>query len=254
MSTPSLLQDGNPLPHTDSMVSSSSQPETSSNPDGYRASPAIMCGTERLLVVYEEEMARVEAQHKKQMDDVAARFDEFRYFATQEQLKLEDRIYLLEAELAARGVDMPPLAKGHVPGQTTGTTSDMEDILDVETIHLVRDLARLIKSAEMTTTRTPRGLENNTLDVNHIPEFFLPALAQYLASHRTALRDLQEKLRAVERERDALREIIPITPPRPIHKKSNLVAPASFFVPSSLRHEAREANSNSPLGAGTWIS
>ncbi|KAG6887845.1 hypothetical protein C0992_010494 [Termitomyces sp. T32_za158] len=260
MSTSAPIKDGHPHPRTNSMASSPSQPRTPSSSTA-STSPAITAGTERLLALFRDEMARIEAQHKKQMDDFAARFDDFRYFSAQEQLKLVDRIYLLEAELAARGVDMPPLETDrHVPeprdGGAHGQTDAISnmDILDTETIHLVRALARLVKGADL-TPGAPRALENISLSASYVPALFLPVLSQYLASHRMALRDLQEKHHAVEREHNYLRETMQsVTPPPsrlPAPSKTN--TPPATYVPSPLRREARE-NSNSTLGAGTSIS
>ncbi|KAG5730689.1 hypothetical protein E4T56_gene14827 [Termitomyces sp. T112] len=271
MSTAPPLQYGYPPPGTNSIVFSSSQgpgtpsPSTQKHIRGVQTpvstpSSVITGGAECLLALFQDEIARVEAQHKKQMDNLTARFDEFRYFAAQEQLKLVDRIYLLEAELAARGVDVGNGGKNLMLGGTNSqgdTVPDLE-ILDLDTIHLVRDLARLVKGAELPTARTQGGIENLTLDTGYLPELFLPALAQYLASHRKALHDLQvnhSSHRAAEREQKTVNPVslqpsmarndtigsVPVPVP---------VASGSVFrVPSSLKREGFEVDNH--LGAAS---
>ncbi|KAG6872168.1 hypothetical protein C0995_012443 [Termitomyces sp. Mi166 len=210
--TPPDPQDGHPPPPSSS-VSSSSQPGTPSSnthtlimingvQQTHGVSSAIIGGADRLLALFKEELARVQAQHKKQTDDLIARFDEFRNYAAQEQQKLADRIYLLEAELAARGG--VPMHAVNVNGQT-------DTVLDMETIHFVQDLARLVKGAELTTTQ--QRMANSTPDTVHLPQLFLPALARYLASHRQTLHDLQEKLRvcSASPEDDRLKETLMVT-------------------------------------------
>ncbi|KAG6849965.1 hypothetical protein H0H93_003154 [Arthromyces matolae] len=159
-----------------------------------------MTGADRLLSLVEQEINRAAAQNQVKLDDLQARFDDYRKQAADEQQRLADRVRVLEAELALKAADVASTTK------SSSQSSDSRDdaLLDIDTVNLLRSLASLVKAAE--STMKEKGAESTTIDTSHFPESWLPTLAQYIAYHKKKFQELQQRQSAIEQERDRLLE------------------------------------------------
>ncbi|KAG6816012.1 hypothetical protein H0H87_009464 [Tephrocybe sp. NHM501043] len=159
-----------------------------------RVSTVISGGADRIVALIEEENARIDAQNKEQLKDLEARFEEYRNHAAREHQYMMDRIRVLEADLAMkRGSTMENI------DALCNCKPAIQSTLDMETTRLVSELARLANLADQSPDQ-----KGETLDIHQLPDLFLPALSQYLASHKKAIQELEEKHRATEKERDDL--------------------------------------------------
>ncbi|KAG6908008.1 hypothetical protein DXG01_006543 [Tephrocybe rancida] len=236
MSTP--ISANSPFPRlANSRTQSTSSSRTSTPKPPNRASNAILSGADHVIALFEEEKARIVAQHMEQLQNLEERFEECRNNAAKEKQQLVDRIAALEAELAVKSID----AMDGVETQK----GDNDLTLDVDTTRLVRELAGIVKLAEAAPNQ-----QGNFLDTCQLSGPFFPALAQYLASHNEVIQGLQEKQRATEKERDDLKHNLVSFKTSLLSQLQNVDDPGSARITSPTRMEVDEKFNQIPNARG----
>ncbi|KAG5654428.1 hypothetical protein H0H81_002617 [Sphagnurus paluster] len=215
-----------PPPHPNGSQVHPEKPRQNQNPPP-RASGAILTGAERFLQLFEEEQAKIETRHKEEVLALETRFQKFREFAAQGHNILTARLKELESELvktremagsaAVEGnVETGPTADPSTPRNRFETTpantifrSGVSPTLPLDdaTAQLLAQFSEHFKAAVTKEIAEPSAnVTANPGQPVTIPDALIPALAQYLASHRNILKVAEEKVRAGEKERDSLRK------------------------------------------------
>ncbi|KAF5379181.1 hypothetical protein D9615_005982 [Tricholomella constricta] len=202
-----------------------------------RVSSAIVGGTDRLIALFEEEQAKLETRYKQQLFELKECFQNHQAGATERHRLLTARVHELEAKLEGGdrrsleqgregigtrinehgaasdsatqsiGAASGPNTTSHIHSVHTApsSSSNLEHLTDDTEMLLRQFAAHMKQGAAAPKQDSLGGTEPNSVKVGSIPDVFIPALAQYLASHKKALLEVSAKHRAAEEGRDALR-------------------------------------------------
>lgn len=169
-----------------------------------------------MLTLFEEEQTKIELFHKRQFEDLETQFQKFRAAAAEEQAKLSLKVRFLDIELAsakeqltnmkagpqAEHTETPSMVPSELPPNSLGSQGTVFAPPTLLVQQLMRDRA----------SKVPNYSESGpTADRQHnagIPDSFIPALAQYLSLHKTALKEWEDKYNALKAERDLLKQTL----------------------------------------------
>lgn len=167
-------------------------------------SSTIIHGTARFLALFEEEKQKLEFLHKQQLLDLESRFQNFRTRATNEYVKLIERVQGLEAELA---ITKEELLKARETANETripsvnGETVNGETRDQGETVYPIHSGQPVHHLDQNQITQAPdSGI------VEDIPDSSKPTLPQYPENHKKTLKDWEAKYHAVEVQRALLQQ------------------------------------------------